>query len=134
MSAVCFLQWTHLGPGSRPPGGHAGHSVAGPAALGFLPAAVLAVDGAVGALVEELDTAHRADLIAQTATGLGAVLPVLRNPSAAQREKKGRQEEGERQREREKERTNICLCILIKHNMRLFSNFYKSLRESLSKS
>lgn len=84
--ALLFL-WVYLRPGSCPPRGHAGHSVTGPPALRLLPTAVLAVYGAVGAFVEELHAAHGADLVAQAAAGFGAVLPVLRNPSAANGEK-----------------------------------------------
>ena len=38
------------------------------------------MDGAVGAVVEELHAADRPDLEAQAAAGLRAVLPVLRDP------------------------------------------------------
>ncbi len=56
-------------------------SVTGPAALWLLPAAVLAVDGAVGAVVEELNTANSPDLKAQAATGFGTILPFFGAPS-----------------------------------------------------
>lgn len=52
-------------------------SVAGPPALGFLAAAVLAVDGAVGSVMEELHAANSADLKAQAAAGFGTMLPFL---------------------------------------------------------
>lgn len=51
--------------------------VARPPALGLLTAAVFAVDGAVGAVVEELHTANGADLKAQAAAGFGTMLPLL---------------------------------------------------------
>ena len=70
----------YLGPGSDPPQGGAGHPVAGPPALGPLPAAVLGVDGAVGAVLGVLHAAHRPDLETQAATGPRTVLPLLRDP------------------------------------------------------
>ena len=70
----------YLGPGPYPPQGGAGHPVAGPAALGPLPAAVLGVHRAVGAVLGVLHAAHRPDLEAQAATGPGTVLPLLRDP------------------------------------------------------
>lgn len=73
---------THLVPGPRLPLGRAGHSVAGPAALGPLAGAVLAVHGAVGAVVERLQAAHRAQLVAGGAAGFGAMLPLVRRPAA----------------------------------------------------
>lgn len=73
---------THLVPGPRLPLGRAGQSVAGPAALGPLAGAVLAVHGAVGAVVERLQAAHGAELVAGGAAGFGAMLPLFRRPAA----------------------------------------------------
>lgn len=73
---------THLVPRPRFPRGRAGHSVAGPAALGPVARAVLAVHRAVGAVVERLEAAHRAQLVAGSAAGFGAVLPLFRRPAA----------------------------------------------------
>lgn len=73
----------HLIPGPRFPVGGAGHAVTGPPVLGPLGRAVLAVHGAVGAVVERLKAAHGAELVARTAAGFGAVLPLLGHPAAA---------------------------------------------------
>ncbi|KAK3514033.1 hypothetical protein QTP70_002490 [Hemibagrus guttatus] len=47
-----------LRPGSNPPMCRAGYSVAGTSGFGFLSAAVLAMDGAVRALMQKLNTAN----------------------------------------------------------------------------
>lgn len=56
------------------------HSVAGLSGFGFLSTAVLAVDRAIGALMQELNASHSPDLVTQVATCPGAVLPVLCYP------------------------------------------------------
>lgn len=43
---------------------------------------MLAVHGAVGAVVERLQAAHRAQLVAGGAAGFGAMLPLFRRPAA----------------------------------------------------
>lgn len=79
---MCTQNWhTHLTPGPCFPLGWAGHSVTGPAALGTVTHAVLAVHGAVGAVVEGLEAAHGAQLVAGTPTGFGAMLPLVCCPA-----------------------------------------------------
>ena len=73
----------HLIPGPRLPLGGAGRSVAGPAVLGPVPRAVLAVHRAVGAVAQRLQAAHGAELVAGTSAGFGAMLPLFRDPAAA---------------------------------------------------
>ena len=75
-------EFTHLVPRPRFPLGRAGHSVTGPAALRPVARAVLAVHRAVGAVVERLEAAHRAQLVAGSAAGFGAVLPLFSRPAA----------------------------------------------------
>lgn len=60
--------------------GRTGHSVAGTSGLGFLAAAVLAVNRAVRALVQELNAAYGADLVTQVSAGFGAMFPFFRYP------------------------------------------------------
>lgn len=72
---------THLIPGPRFPLGRAGYSVTRPAALRTLTRAVLAVYGAVGAVMERLQAAYGAKLIAGTPTGFGAMFPLFRYPA-----------------------------------------------------
>lgn len=67
----------NLRPRSGPPLGRTWDSVTGPPALWLLPAAVLAVDRAVGAVMEELNAANGPDLKAQAAAGFGTMLPFL---------------------------------------------------------
>lgn len=69
-----------LRPCSCPPLSRTGHSITGSATLWLLTATVFAVNGAVGAIVEKLHTAHSPHLKAQAATRFGTVLPFLRNP------------------------------------------------------
>lgn len=78
-----------LRPGSNPPMGRAGHSVAGTSGLGFLSTAILAVDGAICALMQELNAAHGADLVAKVSACLGAVLPFLSYPPLKIKHKNG---------------------------------------------
>lgn len=73
---------THLVPRPCLPLGGAGHPVTRPAALRTLAQAVLAVHGAVSAIEERLEAAYRTELIARTAAGFGAVLPLFRGPAA----------------------------------------------------
>lgn len=69
-----------LTPGPRFPLGWAGHSVTRPAALGSVAHTVLAVHRAVGAVMEGLEAAHGAKLVAGTPTSFGAMLPLFRYP------------------------------------------------------
>jgi len=69
-----------LVPGPCFPVGGAGHAVAGPPVVGPVGRAVLAVHRAVGAVVERLQAAHGAELVAGTPAGSGAVLPLLGHP------------------------------------------------------
>lgn len=88
-----------LRPGSNPPVCRAGHSVAGTSGLGFLSTAILAVDGAICALMQELNTAHGADLVTQVSACFGAVLPFLSYPPL-----------------KNKQKNNVCKNILAFHN------------------
>lgn len=72
----------YLRPGARPPLGRTRGSVTGSPALRLLPAAVFAVDGAAGVVMEEMYAANRPDLETQGAAGFGTMLPVFRDPSA----------------------------------------------------
>lgn len=72
---------THLIPWPRLPLGRTWHSVTGPAALGTFPYTELAVHRAVGAILERLQAAHGAELIARTPAGFGAVFPRLCYPA-----------------------------------------------------
>lgn len=77
-----WIVWIlNLWPRSGPPLGRTWDSVTGPPALWLLTAAVLAVDGAVGSVMEELHAANGPDLKAQAATGFGTVLPFVWDPS-----------------------------------------------------
>ena len=71
----------YLCPGSHPPLGGAGPPVAGPAGLGAVVVAVLAVDGAHGVVVRRLDAADGADLLPRAAARLAAVLPLPGHPA-----------------------------------------------------
>lgn len=82
MLSVKQIMWIlNLRPRSGPPMGGTCDPVAGPSALGFLATAVLAVDGAVGSVMEELHAANRPDLKTQAAAGFGTMLPFLCDPS-----------------------------------------------------
>lgn len=72
---------TYLTPGSCFPLRWAGHSVTGPAALGTVTHAVLAVHRAAGAIMEWLKAAYSTKLIARTSTGFGAVFPFFCYPA-----------------------------------------------------
>lgn len=71
---------TYLRPSPSSPLGRAGHSVAGLPAFWLLSTAVLAVDRAVCALMEELHTTNCSDLKSQAAAGFSAMLPLFRDP------------------------------------------------------
>lgn len=69
--------------------GRAGHSVAGTPGLRFLSAAILAVDGAICALMQRLDAAHGADLVTKVSACFSAVLPLLGYPPLKNKNNKG---------------------------------------------
>lgn len=69
--------------------GRTWYSVAGTSGLWFLSTAVLAVDGAVHALVQELNAAYGADLVTQISTCLGAMFPFLSYPPLKEKQKNG---------------------------------------------
>lgn len=75
----------HLIPGPCFPLGWAGDSVTGPAALRSLPQAVLAVHRAVGTIMEWLQAAHSAELVAGVAAAFAAVFPFLCCPAVGAR-------------------------------------------------
>lgn len=77
---IRYFSVAHLRPGPNPPVSRAGYSVAGTSGLRFLSTAVFAVDGAICALVQELNASHGSDLVAKASTGFRAVLPFLSYP------------------------------------------------------
>lgn len=78
----------HLRPGSGFPRGRAGHSVAGPAALRAMAAAVLGMDRAVPPIGKGLKATHGAQLVARVPTGFCAVLPLVCRPAGEGKKKK----------------------------------------------
>lgn len=76
---------THFIPGPCFPLGGAGDSVTGPAALRTLPQTVLAVHRAVGTIMEGLEAAHSAELVARGAAALATVFPFFRCPAVGAR-------------------------------------------------
>lgn len=89
MTFIHESHMTNLWPRSHSPLGGAGVSVAGPAWLGPVIAAVFVVDGAGGVVFWRLDTADRADLHPRLSTWLTAVLPLFCHPTVQHRDKRG---------------------------------------------